>query len=364
MLRRFALHQTKCILAILLLLGVFYCSCLLVAAKDSSQADNMTGPSARFELERARLSASEIALTNQIAQIEASLKKARNSKELFFKQAFLLHKLGRKEDALKSYKQAIAAGDTSGELRYGYAVCLFESGLLKEAIDELERLKVEYSYDSDVKALLGRSYLMIGDKDKAVALGRQALFLGHYSYLTLQLAAEISALQGNFKDCWAYIVSMLESEPKNAYAYLFASHLIGIGEGSPAQAALILSKAKTFGPSDGDLFYTLARDFNRRQWLIKPGVYSGNAKDWQTLELEAMLKASSLDPTNLKYAAIISRLYFDRHNYDQAEVYLKRCCQLDAASPVVLELKKRQAQTENDLAYSFKKWLNKTFFKF
>jgi len=127
--------------------------------------------------------------------------------------AVILDDMGKKEEALTSFEQALAIEPENKFLRMSYGQNLAASGRVAEALDIYTRLTQDYPKDPMPYQLLGITYAMLKDFDKAIENLKQATYIKPmppaYYYLALSYREK-----GDIREAARYLELYLE-DPKD-----------------------------------------------------------------------------------------------------------------------------------------------------
>jgi tetratricopeptide (TPR) repeat protein len=125
----------------------------------------------------------------------------------------ILDDMGKKEEARTYFEQALAIEPENKFLRTSYGQNLAASGRVSEALDIYTRLTQDYPQDPMPYQLLGITYAMLKDFDKAIENLKQAAYIKPmppaYYYLALSYREK-----GDVREAARYLELYLE-DPKD-----------------------------------------------------------------------------------------------------------------------------------------------------
>ena len=169
--------------------------------------------------------------------------------EELLRHALVLHQSGDLENAIRVYREYLAARPDSIEARSNLGAALARAGRYEEAITEYTLALAKNPQNAAIVLNLGLAYYRTGRAADAAARFEQAVALAPQfkDQATLLLASCYNSL-GKYKEAIA-LLSPLENgkSADQAFNYLYGTALIG--EGASARGAVIIDRILSRGDS-------------------------------------------------------------------------------------------------------------------
>ena len=170
-------------------------------------------------------------------QIDPDSPAVNNALALFFSLE------GDKSQTEKYFKKALSSNPDFSQARNNYAAFLFQQGRTEDAIEQLQRVTKDYTYDRRFTAYenLGLCYLKLGQKDKALMAFNRALNLNPDQPVSLLETAQLEFDRGN-----------------NLAAQRYLSRYEKLSKPNPRQLWLGIQLERALGDKDKLASYALA----------------------------------------------------------------------------------------------------------
>jgi arylsulfatase A-like enzyme/tetratricopeptide (TPR) repeat protein len=147
------------------------------------------------------------------AEMEKVLALNPRSVDALTAMSVLLDGTGRKDEARAYFERALAVEPENSFLRMSYGQNLASAGRVSEAVDVFTKLTQEFPTDGQAWQLLGVTYAMIGDFDKAIDNLKQVLYIKPMPQTFYYLAMSYKE-KGDLAESIRYLERYLE-DPKD-----------------------------------------------------------------------------------------------------------------------------------------------------
>lgn len=171
-----------------------------------------------------------------------------------------LDRLGRKDDALSAWKEALRLAPYFPEAQYNLGTSLLTQGRLLEALPHLEAAVHETPNNANARENLGNAYLKLDRLESATAQYASAAALAPDNAVFLQVLGSVLVRQSKWSEAALVLTEALRLDPKSADANRNLG-IARINQGKRAEAIRLFSEAVRIEPDSSDNRFNLGLAF-------------------------------------------------------------------------------------------------------
>lgn len=289
-----------------------------------------------------------------------------DSSEVLAEIAGLYFELNNNDKAIRYYEQALLSDTDNVNIKFKLANVYKHDGLVSKAlpllisicekeikpvylaellnllylesdfegvIDYFEKFNLENVRNTKINYYAGASYLVLGNRKKALELYKEAVEFDNSDYEIVYNCANLLYQEGQYEDAVKILLSNPYAKTNHKTFYLLGE--ICISQDKINEAIDYYSKACKLNPKNPLYYFTLATAYSVKGFLREAEENYNNAV--------------KLSPNNLFYAYTLAFVYYQMKQTAKAKEKIKNILSINPENINALTLKARIATDENDV---------------